>query len=132
MRILSGDSMSTLTNTSTTSSNNLNSTAADDNDIKKFWPCAPDGFIPNSIIRYLICPKREELDKVQPWQPRDFNFLDDEPEIEFCTPEFSDEGKLIIVVLEETVIMFCFKSKKKYSGLSLSRFRKGSRKNSDI
>ena len=23
----------------------------------KFWPCAPDGFLPNSVIRSIIQPK---------------------------------------------------------------------------
>ena len=25
--------------------------------MKKYWPCAPDGFIPNSVIRRLIQPR---------------------------------------------------------------------------
>lgn len=40
---------------------------------RKYWPCAPDGFIPNSIIRHLIIPKKTDMDTVEPWQPKPVN-----------------------------------------------------------
>ena len=56
----------------------------------KYWPCAPDGFIPNSLVRYVVAPppptplpeQREVKQEILPmiWkkklpQPRlDFDF----------------------------------------------------------
>ena len=28
---------------------------------KVYWPCAPDGFIPNSVVRKRITPKRPQV-----------------------------------------------------------------------
>jgi hypothetical protein len=80
--------------TNTSTDTNIKGTNDNDGIAKKYWPCAPDGFIPNSIIRYLIRPKQEELNEVKPWKPKEFNRVDNEPEMELYTPDFSDESIL--------------------------------------
>lgn len=58
---------------------------------KKYWPCAPDGFIPNSVIRYLIEPEppKQPPDK-QSFRPRRFSKIAKEQPIFHNL----DEGKL--------------------------------------
>ena len=48
---------------------------------KKYWPCAPDGFIPNSIIRDLITPKKTVLDTAKPWQPKPMKAVEERIEV---------------------------------------------------
>lgn len=38
---------------------------------KKFWPCAPDGYIPNSEVRkFTPCFNLPQMHQVKPWKPR--------------------------------------------------------------
>ena len=59
---------------------------------KKYWPCAPDGFIPNSIIRGLINPK-STMNKQDPWKPRSLKKAS-EDEIAEVSSFYGPEGIL--------------------------------------
>ena len=63
---------------------------------KKFWPCAPDGFIPNSIIRKLISPKKPEWDNAEPWKPKSLDLLNNlqNERLECLTPTESEGRNL--------------------------------------
>ena len=45
--------------------------SAEEISTKKFWPCAPDGYIPNSEVRkFTRCINLPRKHPVKPWKPR--------------------------------------------------------------
>lgn len=60
---------------------------------KKFWPCAPDCYIPNSIVRKSVQPKLPEV-PVEPWKPKMFF---EEKEYIYNDGDF-DDGKCCRII----------------------------------
>lgn len=59
---------------------------------RKYWPCAPDGFIPNSVIRDLITPKKPTFNSVKPWKPRPVKALVERSEVVVMSFHEHEEG----------------------------------------
>lgn len=60
---------------------------------KKFWPCAPDGFIPNSIVRIFVAPRAQRNPPIvqanEKWRPRD---VLESPVEELSSTTLHDDG----------------------------------------
>ena len=83
MAILSGDSLTDYENGITVTQSPKPNNAHQKMPTKKYWPCAPDGFIPNSVIRALIVPKKSVLVKQEPWKLKPIKFVEEKIEISF-------------------------------------------------
>ncbi|XP_057312304.1 WD repeat-containing protein 87-like [Hydractinia symbiolongicarpus] len=55
---------------------------------KKYWPCAPDGFIPNSVIRNTVAPEPAP-NVVEPWKPR--KFVKEEKGFEYVLEDYFED-----------------------------------------
>ena len=84
----------------------------------KYWPCAPDGFIPNSTVRAIVAPPPPNfltlLPTLRKWRPKKRDSEEEDLDFTFSDLDFSDEeeasdiysnGRQLLSDSEEEVVI---------------------------